>query len=49
MIRDLALWGQEISCVVKIKENILAKYFKETKAELQKVVWPSRKEATNLS
>jgi preprotein translocase subunit SecE len=35
--------------VTKIKENMIAKYFKETKAELQKVVWPSRKEATNLS
>jgi len=35
--------------VTKLKENLITKYLKETKAELQKVVWPSRKEATNLT
>ena len=35
--------------MTKLKENAITKYFKETKAELQKVVWPSRKEVTNLS
>ena len=49
MVHALALWGQEIRHVTKLKENLIAKYLKETRAELQKVVWPSRKEATNLS
>ena len=31
------------------KENPLAKYFRETKAEVQKVVWPSRQEVRNLT
>ncbi|NLS79216.1 MAG: preprotein translocase subunit SecE [Chloroflexi bacterium] len=31
------------------KENAIAKYLKETKAELQKVVWPSRQEVKNLT
>jgi len=35
--------------VSKLRENTITKYFKETKAELQKVIWPSRKEATNLT
>ncbi len=35
--------------MTKLKENLITKYLKETKAELQKVVWPSRKEATNLT
>jgi preprotein translocase subunit SecE len=49
MVHALALWGQEIRHVTKLKENLIAKYLKETRAELQKVVWPSRKETTNLS
>ena len=35
--------------MAKKKENPIAKYWRETKAELQKVVWPSRKEITNLT
>ena len=35
--------------MTKQKENVLAKYWRETKAELQKVNWPSRKETTNLT
>ena len=31
------------------QENRIVKYFRETKAELQKVVWPTRKEVTNLT
>ena len=31
------------------KENIVIKYLKETRAELKKVNWPSRQEATNLT
>ena len=31
------------------QENRIIKYFRETKAELQKVVWPTRKEVTNLT
>ena len=31
------------------KENAVVKYLKETRAELRKVNWPSRQEATNLT
>ncbi len=35
--------------MTKGKENPIVRYFRETKAELQKVVWPSRKETINLT
>ena len=31
------------------KENVVIKYLKGTRAELKKVNWPSRQEATNLT
>jgi len=31
------------------KENRIAHYIRETRAELRKVVWPTRQEATNLT
>ena len=31
------------------KENVVIRYLKETRAELKKVNWPSRQEATNLT
>ena len=31
------------------KDNFIIKYFKETRAELRKVNWPSRQEALNLT
>jgi preprotein translocase subunit SecE len=31
------------------KENAVVRYFRQTWAELKKVRWPSRREATNLS
>lgn len=31
------------------KENRLVRYFREVRAELQKVVWPTRREALNLT
>lgn len=31
------------------KENAIAQYFKETRAELRKVSWPTRRQAINLS
>lgn len=31
------------------KENRIVRYFKQTRAELRKVTWPSRKEATRLT
>jgi preprotein translocase subunit SecE len=34
--------------VVK-RDNVIVRYFKETRAELRKVNWPTRKEAINLS
>lgn len=30
-------------------ENRLVRYFKETRAELRKVTWPTRQQATNLT
>ena len=33
----------------KKKENVVIRYLKETRAELKKVNWPSRQEATNLT
>jgi preprotein translocase subunit SecE len=31
------------------KENPIVRYFKETRAELRKVTWPSRQETINLT
>lgn len=31
------------------RESQIVRYFRETRAELRKVVWPSRQEATRLS
>ena len=31
------------------KDNFIIRYFKETRAELRKVNWPSRQEALNLT
>ncbi|MBI5649488.1 MAG: preprotein translocase subunit SecE [Chloroflexi bacterium] len=31
------------------KENRIMSYVRETRAELRKVVWPTREEATNLT
>ena len=31
------------------KENRITQYFRETRAELRKVVWPTREEAINLT
>lgn len=31
------------------KENVIVRYFKETRAELRKVNWPTRQEALNLT
>jgi len=30
-------------------ENRIVRYFKETRAELRKVTWPTRRQATNLT
>ena len=30
-------------------ENRVVRYFKETRAELRKVTWPTRQQATNLT
>ena len=37
------------SVTVNAKENPIVKYFKDTRAELRKVTWPTREEATNLT
>ncbi len=31
------------------EDHVVVKYFKETRAELRKVSWPTREEATNLT
>jgi len=31
------------------RDNFLVRYFKETRAELKKVTWPTRQEALNLT
>ena len=31
------------------QDNVLVRYFKETRAEIRKVSWPTREEATNLT
>jgi preprotein translocase subunit SecE len=31
------------------KDNFIARYLKETRAELKKVTWPTRQEALNLT
>ena len=31
------------------KTNAISQYFQDTRAELRKVVWPTRDEATNLT
>lgn len=31
------------------QENVVARYFRETRVELSKVSWPSRQEAINLT
>lgn len=33
----------------KPKENVIVRYFRETRAELRKVHWPSRQEAWDLT
>lgn len=33
----------------KKKENAIVRYFKETRAELRKVTWPTAEEARNLT
>lgn len=30
-------------------DNVIVRYLKETRAELRKVAWPSREQATNLT
>lgn len=31
------------------QDNALVRYYKETRAEIRKVTWPTREEATNLT
>jgi len=33
----------------KNKENPIVKYFRETRAEISKVIWPTREEGTHLA
>ena len=49
MILLLQEKGPVAKATAKKKENVVIKYLKETRAELKKVNWPSRQEATNLT
>ncbi len=42
--KDVARARQEVA-----RENRLARFWRETVAELRKVVWPTREQATNLT
>ncbi|MGB8643914.1 MAG: preprotein translocase subunit SecE [Anaerolineae bacterium] len=42
--KDVARARQEVA-----RENRLARFWRETLAELRKVVWPTRDQATNLT
>ena len=39
--------GQQVT--TNKPDNALVRYFKETRAEIRKVTWPTREEATNLT
>jgi preprotein translocase subunit SecE len=43
--------GEEavVAKAVAKKENFIVRYFKETRAELRKVNWPTRQQAINLT
>jgi preprotein translocase subunit SecE len=38
-----------VSKAVAKRENAVVRYFKETRAELRKVNWPTRRQAINLT
>jgi len=38
-----------VTKAVAKKENFIVRYFKETRAELRKVNWPTRRQAINLT
>ncbi len=42
--RNVAKARQEV-----VRENRLVRFWRETMAELRKVVWPTREQATNLT
>ena len=41
--------AKKAAAPAKKKENRVVRYFKEVRGELQKVVWPSRRSAVNLT
>ena len=49
MILPLQEKGPVAKATAKKKGNVVIKYLKETRAELKRVNWPSRQEATNLT
>jgi preprotein translocase subunit SecE len=44
-----AALGAGLVAKTKNKENRIVKYFRETRAEIGKVSWPSRQEVTHLT
>ncbi len=41
--------GKETSPETPKPDNAIVRYFKETRAEIRKVAWPTREQATNLT
>jgi preprotein translocase subunit SecE len=41
--------AKKAEAVKEKKENKFVRYFKEVRAELRNVIWPTRREATNLT
>ncbi len=41
--------GKETSPETPKADNAVVRYFKETRAEIRKVTWPTREQATNLT
>ena len=46
---DMAKSKSSTAAVTPKEDNAVVKYFKETRAELRKVVWPTREETKNLT
>ncbi len=48
-IKEMTSVAKKTETVKEKKPNKLVRYFKEVRAELRHVIWPSRREATNLT
>ena len=46
---DMAKSKSTVATATPKEDNVVVKYLKETRAELRKVVWPTREETKNLT